>query len=85
MAPTQIHQVMTKSERSPVSVVAGAAAAAQVRGAMEGASLCEALDRLLNTGVVVVGDAAVTVAEIDLLRIQFQLVLSSAARSVEST
>jgi hypothetical protein len=52
---------------------------------MEGASLCEALDRLLNTGVVVVGDAAVTVAEIDLLRIQFQLVLSSAARSVEST
>jgi Gas vesicle protein len=53
--------------------------ATQVRAAVERASLCEALDRLLTTGVVVVADATLTVANIDLLRLQLQLVLSSAA------
>lgn len=51
----------------------------QVRAAVERASLCEALDRLLTTGVVVVADATLTVANVDLLRLQLQLVLSSAA------
>jgi hypothetical protein len=73
-----------KNEGPVVSAEAGAAASAQVRGAVERVSLCEALDRLLTTGVVVVGDATLTVADIDLLRLQFQVVLSSATAPVES-
>ncbi|WP_370630349.1 gas vesicle protein [Methylococcus sp. Mc7] len=45
------------------------------------ASLCDALDRLLTTGVVVVADATLTVADIDLLRLQCQIVVSSAEES----
>lgn len=45
------------------------------------ASLCDALDRLLSTGVVVVADATLTVADIDLLRLQCQIVLSSVEES----
>ncbi|WP_022949493.1 gas vesicle protein [Methylohalobius crimeensis] len=59
-------------------------ASAQVRQGLEQGSLCGALDRLLSTGVVVAGDATLTVADIDLLRLQFQLVLSSAARQEDS-
>ena len=62
-----------------LTVTAGPPVTTQVRAAVERASLCEALDRLLTTGVVVVADATLTVANIDLLRLQLQLVLSSAA------
>ena len=41
-------------------------------------SLCDALDRLLNTGAVVAGDVALSVAGIDLVYLQLQLVLTSA-------
>jgi hypothetical protein len=40
-------------------------------------SLCEALDRLLDTGVVVVGDAKLSVANVDLIYLRLQLVLAS--------
>jgi len=46
-------------------------------------SLCEVLDRVLNKGVVVVGEATISVADIDLVYLGLQLVLTSieAARS----
>ena len=40
-------------------------------------SLCEALDRVLNKGVVVTGDATISVAGIDLIYLGLQIVLSS--------
>lgn len=84
MAEIVTTPAMMKTERKAVSAAAATAAAAQVRGAVQGgASLCDALDRLLTTGVVVVADATLKVADIDLVRLQFQLVLSSAAGPTE--
>jgi len=40
-------------------------------------SLCECLDRLLNKGVVVYGEVIISVADIDLVYLSLQLVLSS--------
>ena len=40
-------------------------------------SLCELLDRVLNTGVVVVGDIAISVAGVDLIYLNLQLLLTS--------
>lgn len=40
-------------------------------------SLCEALDRMLNTGVVVAGEVVISVADIDLVYINLQLLLAS--------
>lgn len=40
-------------------------------------SLCEALDRVLNKGVVVVGEITISVAGIDLVYLGLQLVLTS--------
>jgi uncharacterized phosphosugar-binding protein len=40
-------------------------------------SLCETLDRVLNTGVVVAGDAVISVADIDLIYLNLRLMLSS--------
>ncbi len=40
-------------------------------------SLCEVLDRVLNKGVVVVGEATISVADIDLVYLGLQLVLTS--------
>ena len=37
-------------------------------------SLCETLDRLLSTGVVLLGGATISVAEIDLIYVGVQLV-----------
>jgi len=41
-------------------------------------SVLEWLDRVLNTGVVLVGDIAITVADIELIYLRLQLLLSSA-------
>ncbi|WP_163836690.1 gas vesicle protein [Spartinivicinus ruber] len=41
-------------------------------------TLCEALDRVLHKGAVVVGDVAISVANIDLIYISLQLMVSSA-------
>ncbi|MFZ2446986.1 MAG: gas vesicle protein [Syntrophobacteraceae bacterium] len=51
---------------------------------VEHVSLCEALDRILNKGAVVVGEIRISVADIDLIYLGLQVVLSSvnAARDV---
>jgi len=40
-------------------------------------SLCEALDRILNKGAVVVGEVTISVAGIDLIYLGLQLILTS--------
>jgi gas vesicle structural protein len=40
-------------------------------------SLCEVLDRVLNKGVVVVGDIIISVADVDLIYLGLQVVLTS--------
>jgi len=40
-------------------------------------SLCETLDRVLNKGVVVAGEVVISVADIDLIYLGVQLVLTS--------
>ena len=41
-------------------------------------SVLELLDRVLNTGVVLVGDVTITVADIELIYLRLQVMLSSA-------
>ncbi len=43
----------------------------------ERVSLCEVLDRVLNKGVVVAGDVTISVADIDLIYLGLQIVLTS--------
>lgn len=43
----------------------------------EGISLCELLDRVLNTGVVATGDIMISVAGVDLIYLNLQLLLTS--------
>lgn len=40
-------------------------------------SLCETLDRVLNKGVVIMGDVVISVADVDLIWLGLQLVLAS--------
>lgn len=40
-------------------------------------SLCETLDRVLNKGVVIAGEVMISVANIDLIYLGLQLVLTS--------
>jgi hypothetical protein len=40
-------------------------------------SLCEALDRILNKGAVIVGDVMISVADIDLVYLGLQVILTS--------
>jgi len=40
-------------------------------------SLCEALDRLLNKGAVVAGDLTISVANVDLLYLSLQVIVTS--------
>ena len=44
---------------------------------MERVSLCEVLDRVLNKGVVVAGHVTISVADVDLIYLGLQLVLTS--------
>ena len=46
-------------------------------GDEEHISLCEALDRVLNKGVVVHGDVAISVADVDLIYLGLRLLLTS--------
>jgi hypothetical protein len=41
-------------------------------------TVLELLDRVLNTGVVLLGDVTITVADIELMYLRLQLMLSSA-------
>ena len=43
----------------------------------EHVSLCEVLDRILNKGAVIVGDVIISVADIDLVYLGLQIVLTS--------
>jgi len=43
----------------------------------EHVSLCEALDRVLNKGAVLVGDVVISVADVDLVYLGLQVVLCS--------
>ena len=43
----------------------------------EHVSLCEALDRVLNKGAVLVGDVVISVADIDLVYLGLQVILCS--------
>ena len=43
----------------------------------ERVSICEVLDRVLNKGVVVAGEVTISVADVDLLYLGLQLVLTS--------
>ena len=40
-------------------------------------SLCETLDRVLNTGVVVAGEIIISVADVDLVYLNVQVLLAS--------
>jgi hypothetical protein len=53
---------------------------------LEQVSLCEALDRILNKGAVVSGEVTISVANIDLIYLGLQLILSSleSARELQS-
>ena len=48
-----------------------------VVSAREQVSLCEALDRVLNKGAVVIGEVTISVADIDLIYLGLQVVLTS--------
>ena len=50
----------------------------------ERVSLCEALDRVLNKGAVVVGEVAISVANVELVYLGLQLVLTSIETARES-
>jgi len=43
----------------------------------EQVSLCEALDRIFNKGVVVLGDVTISVANIDLIYVSLQAIITS--------
>ena len=40
-------------------------------------TLCEALDRILNKGAVIIGEVTISVANVDLIYLGLQIVLSS--------
>ena len=48
-----------------------------VPDARERCSLCEALDRILNKGAVVTGEVTISVAGIDLIYLELQILLTS--------
>lgn len=54
---------------------------AQALGARDRVSLCEALDRVLNKGAVVAGELTISVADIDLIYLALQLVVTSTSRT----
>ena len=52
----------------------------------EHVSLCEALDRILNKGAVVVGEVTISIANVDLVYLGLQVILTSieTAREIAS-
>ncbi|MDD3472089.1 MAG: gas vesicle protein [Syntrophaceae bacterium] len=48
-----------------------------MREETENVALCEVLDRVLNKGAVIVGDVTISVANVDLIYLGLQLILSS--------
>jgi len=64
---------------APVETVSADDFAPQLCGLDENerVSICEALDRVLNKGVVLAGEITISVADVDLLYLGLQLVLTS--------
>jgi len=54
------------------------------RDAEEHISLCETLDRVLNKGVVIAGEVVISVADVDLIYLGLQLVLTSVETARQS-
>ena len=50
-------------------------------GASEQVTICEVLDRVLNKGVVIVGELTISVADIDLIYLSLQALLTSVERA----
>ena len=50
----------------------------------ERATLCEVLDRLLNKGVAIRGDIAISVADVDLLYLDLRLVVTSIETAIRA-
>lgn len=50
--------------------------------AKNSSSLCELLDRVLNTGVVVMGEVVISVAGVDLIYLNLNLLLTSVETAV---
>jgi hypothetical protein len=50
-------------------------------GRSERVSLCETLDRVLNKGAVVAGEVTISVADIDLIYLGLQIMISSVEAS----
>lgn len=50
--------------------------------ATNNSSLCELLDRVLNTGVVVMGEVVISVAGVDLIYLNLNLLLTSVETAV---
>ena len=48
-------------------------------------SLCEALDRMLNKGVVVAGEVVISVADVDLIYLNLQVLLTSVETAIASS
>jgi hypothetical protein len=46
------------------------------------ASICELLDRVLNTGVVVMGEIVISVAGVDLIYLNLNLLLTSVETAI---
>jgi hypothetical protein len=51
----------------------------------KGSSLCELLDRVLNTGVVAMGEVVISVAGIDLIYLNLNLLLTSVETALEQS
>jgi len=51
----------------------------------ERVSLCEVLDRVLNKGAVIAGEATISVADIDLVYLGLQIVLTSIETARQAT
>jgi len=49
----------------------------------EHVSLCEALDRILNKGAVIVGEVMISVADVDLIYLSLQLIVSSVETAMD--
>jgi hypothetical protein len=52
---------------------------------LKSASLCELLDRVLNTGVVAMGEVVISVAGVDLIYLNLNLLLTSVETAVSQT
>jgi len=50
----------------------------------ENVTLCEALDRILNKGAVIVGELTISVADIDLIYLGLQVILTSTETAREA-